>query len=47
MKTFHEKHKVKQFMATKPALQMIHKGILHKKMKRHTGRHMTSLTENT
>jgi hypothetical protein len=29
MKTFHDKHKLSQFMTTKPALQNIFKGILH------------------
>jgi hypothetical protein len=29
IKTFHDKHKLKQFMKTKPALQKILTGILH------------------
>jgi hypothetical protein len=28
-KTFHDKQKLKEFMATKPAVQKILKGILH------------------
>jgi hypothetical protein len=29
IKTLHDKQKLKQFMTSKPALQMIFKGILH------------------
>jgi hypothetical protein len=31
IKTFEDKEKLKQFMSTKPALQRIHKGIIHMK----------------
>jgi hypothetical protein len=33
LKNFHDKQKLKEFMTTKPALQKILKGILHKEEK--------------